>query len=154
MLETENTFPINDIGDDYAQGKSKGSFWTKPKKLILVLICAIIALVIYSIIISSYLKNEDNEKTEEENPEPEPEKKVKFGNIYSLYELEEDNIETNILYEKFQIPNNFTVYVDDNEINYTSKYRLSGKKKHNITYVLYEDFDMKQMFKNVQYLKK
>lgn len=67
MDDNENTVPINDPGDEYPQSRSKGGFfWTKPKQLCLILICAIIILIIYLITIITYIKDDQNGQTESE----------------------------------------------------------------------------------------
>ena len=95
MEEDTNSIPINEAGED-AQTSSKGFFWTKPKKMLVVLICAIIALIIYLLVISSYIRNESKEKKSDgpdNNPQPGPgpgpgpNTESGLGSIYCVYNI-------------------------------------------------------------------
>ena len=148
MDENENSLPINEIEEDTPKQETQGFFWTKQKKLLIVLFIAIIVLVLYFIIISSYLSNEEEKKDEEDNGGKEEGGKTEIlGRIYSTFTLYSDEIKTNILNENFEIPKNFDIYIDDQKINYTKDYKLSGEKTHNVTFVLYDELNMKNMLK-------
>jgi len=62
---------------------------TKPKKLLIVLICALIVLIIYLIVISSYIEKKPIEETNEPQPGPKPgpgpDKSEILGTIYCKY---------------------------------------------------------------------
>jgi surface protein len=146
MEEDENDVPFNDPGDDIPQNKNKkGNFISsKPKELLVVLICAIIVLIIYLVFIISYIRNEKKDII----PTSEP-----LGKINCIYILENEDESTNILNKNFSIPEKFDIYIDNEKINLTDEYKLKGKKEYNVTYFIYNDLDMKDMFKNILFLK-
>lgn len=165
-MEHTNSLPLNDEeSGNTSHKKTKGGFiWSKPKQMLVVLICAIIVLVIYLIIISSYIRNENKNK-QENNQEPKPDTDPKtepdpepgqnadsLGKINCIYSLGSKE-ESGILNEDFEIPKAFDVYVDNIKINYTKEYRLKEKKEYNVTYIIYGDFNMANMFKDIQTLK-
>ena len=154
MEEKLNEVPINDNEEPKVK-KSQQFFWTKPKKMLAVLICAIIVLIVYIICILPYIGSPEIEVKDIEhqpNPGPQPtgDKGDFLGKIYCLYTLKENN-EANFLSEKFTVPDNVSIYVDNIEIsNKNSKdsnlFKLNGKGIHNVTFALYQEIDMKNMF--------
>ena len=169
-MEKADSLPLNDeeSGNTPPKKEQGGGFiWTKPKQMLVVLICAIIVLVIYLIVISSYIRNENKNKEEnnqEPNPnpdsktdpekekEPEPEQKSDIlGKINCFYSLGNKD-ESSLFSDDFQIPKAFDIYVDNVKINYTKEYKLKEKKEYNVTYIIYGDFNMSNMFKDIQTL--
>ena len=143
----EEEVPINDPGDEKDLVEKK-PFMTKQKKLLICLFIALAVLVIYFIIISSKVKNDKDKTKEKEKPVPGPEiDKEILGRIYTIYNLEKDE-ETNIFYSKFEIPVIYSIYIDGERVANTAKQEL-GKGEHNITYVIYEDFNMRNMFYDI-----
>ena len=137
---------INPIDDDIEENLiPKKKFCTTSKKLFFVFICSIIIIIIYFLFILSIIKKEENESKEMDNkPDERPDikppksKNETLGYIYCKYFLNNEE-EINILNENFEIPINFTVFVDEQKIEYSKNYILKGNGEHNITYVLYDD---------------
>ena len=140
--------------DDTNEKLPKNKFCTKSKQLLFVLFCSLIALTIYLIIIISIIRNEkkdSSEKKTEPEPEPPKPKNETIGYINCTY-LVHDNEELNLLNENFEIPLNFTIFVDDEKIETPQKYLSLENGKHNITYIFYNDINMDNMFKDVPYI--
>ena len=157
MEEKLNSVPIND-NEEEKESKIQQPFWTKPKKMLVVLICAIIVLIVYIISILPYIGSPEVKDTDQPTPQPEPqphEDKGDFlGKIYCLFSLVEDG-GVNILNKVFR-PGNITVYVDNVIISNEklNNYKLNGKGNHNVTFALYEDIDMSNMFNGVENLER
>ena len=146
--EIDNEVPINDAEEEN-NPNVKQIFWTKPKKLLVVLICALIVLIIYLIVISSYIDTNKKEDTNEPKPGPRPgpDNSGIFGTIYCNYFLEEDK-ESNILSGNYKVPKNLNIYVDNIKMQNSNSLKIKGKGKHNVTFTLNEgNFDMKNMFR-------
>ena len=168
-MEKTDSLPLNDEeSGNSSHKKAQGGFiWTKPKQMLVVLICAIIVLVIYLIIISSYIRNENNNKEgnnqepkpnpnpdSKTDPEPEPKPDQKsdlLGKINCIYSLGNKD-ESRLFSEDFEVPKTFDIYVDNVKINYTNEYKLKEKKEYNVTFFIYGDFNMSNMFKDIQTL--
>jgi hypothetical protein len=85
MEENLNEVPIND--NEAVKGKgSQQFFWTKPKKMLAVLICAIIVLIVYIVSILPYIGSPEVEDKNTEQPVPGPQpsgdKSNMLGRIY------------------------------------------------------------------------
>ena len=145
----EKEVPINDVGD--VQDLSpKQEFWTKPKKLLVVLICALIVLAIYIIVILGRIK-EDKKNEKNQIPDDLPDIKMEIlGRIYCNFVLEFDE-NVYIANKNFIFPGNFSIYVDGNKIQNSKKYNLK-KGENNVTFVIYEDFNMSHMFYDISNL--
>ena len=159
MEENLNEVPISDDNEAVKGHKSKQFFWTKPKKMLVVLICAIIVLIIYIASILPYIGSTEVEVKDTEQPVPGPQpsgdKTNMLGKIYCLFSLKEDN-EANFLSENFKVTDNISIYVDNVELSNknSNNFKLIGKGIHNVTFALYQEIDMKNMFDGVHNLER
>ena len=105
----DDAVAINEAEDVNDAPKKNEGCLTKPKLLILVLLCAIGVLVIYFMVIISKVKNDkgkDKKKPNENGPTPVPEiDKNILGKINCLYRLDEDE-DSNVLNPDFNFQQN------------------------------------------------
>ena len=109
------------------------------KKLI-ILILLIIIIITLIIVITIILLNENKEK----------ENSI-LGEITCIYDIERKG-SNQILSNDFQKLNNFDIYINDEKIKYSKIYDFQGVGKNIIKYILYEDLNMNNMFKDIQTL--
>jgi len=76
-----------------------------------------------------------------------------YGNIICSYNIKEGEI--NILSDEFENNNNnIIIYIKDQKINFTKKYNFELYDSKRVRFeIISKEFSMKNMFKNVSYLK-
>ena len=144
MEEFNNFVPI--IEEE--EKKSKQLCYKKSKKKLLVFFIVIIAISIsFFFIIFQMNKDKDTDYASA--------LKIDYiGKINCLYILENDQVESKLLGENFEIPKTIEIYIDGSKIDNIQNYKLKGKKEYNVSYIIHGELKMENMFKNIPYLVK
>ena len=87
----------------------------------------------------------DADDDDDHNPED------RIGEINAIYRKSGT---ISILSDEFIKQSSFSIYINDKFVKYTKTYTFEGASEYEVKYYIYEDINMKNMFKNVVYLTK
>ena len=105
-----------------------------------IIIISILLIIFIAIIIPIILVLASNSNTRE---------KSEIAEINCNYNIQTVNEEIDILGEDFIKTSKFDIFIDDNKIEFTKKYKFEKIKIYNIKYKFYENIEMDYMFKNI-----
>ena len=128
-------------------GLNKGEAEHKKKLLIGGMVAAIILIILITIIIivSTSGKSENEE-------EPDYSKLTKLGEINCIFDVNSITQPTEILGNEFVKNSKFNIIIDEKSIKYSKEYLFSKTGEQNVQFIIYEDFNMDNMFKNLNNL--
>ena len=137
----------NDFNSDLI-GMNKGEAEAKKKLLIIgggVAALFIIVVIIILIVASNSGENNDTGEDNGSNKEV-------IGTIKCLYYIENTDQNAQIIGKDYSKNSNFDIYVDGKEIKFSKDYKFESIGVHEVEFKLYEDINMKNMFKDVDYI--
>ena len=105
-----------------------------------ILIISIILIIFIAIVITIILAIASDSNTSESS---------EIAEINCNYNIQTVNEEIDILGEDFIKNSKFDIYIDENKIEFTKKYKFEKIKIYNIKYKYYENIEMDYMFKNI-----
>ena len=137
--DENNDYLINDFSSSKISTKNHNF---KKKNLIIGIFVFFLIIIIVLIILLITNKYKSNNKI----------KKNIIGQINCIYKNEISLEPVQILGESYEKNSDFDILVDERIIKFTKIYKFSDFKEHKIEYHLYEEINMKEMFKNVSSL--
>ena len=138
MEEDENSLVgMNDVNSNIVP---KETLSDKQKKILILTTCLIIFLIILIIIILILTKKKNNNK------------KKLTGIIECIYDIDSENDFTNLLNDKFNPPSGINLIIEGNSVKFSKNYKFSKIGENNVTFIINDNIDMKNMFKDISKL--
>ena len=98
-------------------------------------------------------KEEEEEEEEEEEPYVPPDIKDDIlGKIECIYDVDSTRETTKILNENYNIPSKMKLEIERTPEKVAKNHKFSKAGANNVTFILYEDINMENMFKGVSSL--
>ena len=140
---------LNDVNSNIAP---KESCFSKQKNILILSGIFTLFILIVIIIIVLIAKSEDKKSGEEEPYIPHFEGDI-LGKIECIHEIEQTSVYTLILGDKFDKNSIFDIQIEGKSIRPIKNYKFESTGEKNITFVLYENINMENMFKDLPTLK-
>ncbi len=135
---------------------SENLFYEKKKfnlfqKIIFIIISlSLVVVIAITIVLLILLLSPQSSSDSDSNPPPTPQPKNIIGEISCEYNIE--TTETLILGNNYQKLSDFDIIIEGKKVDYNIKYKFENFGKHNIQFILYNDINMLNMFKDVDSL--
>ena len=143
------------INDDNSSTASKESCFSKQKKIIIVssfIALFILIIIIVIVFIPKFGDKKDDKDDKEEPYEPHFEGDI-LGKIECIHKIERINDYVLILGDKFEQNSIFDIQIEGKSVRFIKNYKFESIGEKNFIFVLYENINMENMFKDLPTLK-
>ncbi len=147
-MEEENSLndDINKLNNLVNQTKDNDLKWKKKILFGSLIGFGLLIILIIILIIVRAANNGSDGSDDRGNQE-------RIGDIECIFQIEFDDVTTNILGPDFQKGNNnFDIYINKEKIKYAKTYTFPKSDYYNVLYRLYSNINLDYMFKDVEYV--
>ena len=139
---------LSEFSENLSYGKKKSNLYKK--NIIIIISLSLVVVIAITIILLIILLSSQSSSDSDSNPPPTPTPKNIVGEISCEYNIE--TTEALILGNNFQKLSDFDIIIEGKKVDYNIKYKFEKFGKYNIQFILYNDINMFNMFKDVDSL--